>query len=312
VIEAIKKSLLELYVFPEVTTKLNQELDRRAAAKEYDSIGNTEAFCRKLTADLQALTHDKHLRVLFRAGAEEPRSRTSSDDVRILNMRAQNFGIEKAERLSGNVGYLRVTTFAPPPDLAGDTISAAMSFLANTNALIVDVRGNRGGQPATVQLLCSYLFAQGDQTHLNDLYWRPSNETQQFWVIPYLAGKRYDKPVFVLTSARTFSGAEEFAYDLQSAKRALVIGETTEGGAHPVRSITISEHVEITVPVARAINPVTKTDWEGVGVKPDIGVPADKALERAHWEALQVVAKQQLTPPLAREVDAAINGMGGK
>ncbi len=153
-----------------------------------------------------------------------------------------------------------------------------MTSLAGTRALIIDLRDNGGGSPAMVTFIASYLFT--DSTHLNDLWDRKTGETTQFWTNPHAPGRHFGsiKPVYVLTSSHTFSGAEEFSYDLQAQKRATIVGETTGGGAHPVSGHRIDDHFIIGVPGARAINPITHTNWEGVGVVPDVRVPASNAL----------------------------------
>jgi retinol-binding protein 3 len=147
--------------------------------------------------------------------------------------------------------------------------------------MIIDLRENGGGTPKMVALITSYLFDR--RTHLNDLWTRSTNTTAEFWTQDTVAGRRFggEKPVYVLTSARTFSGAEEFTYNLKTLKRATIVGETTGGGAHPVRCRRIDEHFMIGVPFARAINPITHTNWEGVGVEPDAKVPASEALNAA-------------------------------
>jgi C-terminal processing protease CtpA/Prc len=160
-------------------------------------------------------------------------------------------------------------------------VAAAMTFLAGTRAMIIDLRQNGGGSPRMVALVASYLFDR--RTHLNDLWTRSTDATEEFWTQDSVAGRRFggEKPVFVLTSARTFSGGEEFTYDLKTLKRATIVGETTGGGAHPVRGRRIDDHFMIGVPFARAVNPVTHTNWEGVGVEPDTKVPAADALTTA-------------------------------
>jgi C-terminal processing protease CtpA/Prc len=164
-----------------------------------------------------------------------------------------------------------------------------MNLLAHTDALIIDLRRCRGGDPAMVALLCSYLF--DDDVHLNDLYHRADDSTAQFWTSPYVPGSRFGgtKPLYVLTSSTTFSGAEELTYNLQQRRRATVIGETTRGGAHPVRAYRVDAHLRATVPIARAINPVSGTNWEGTGVTPDVEVPAEGAFEVAYRGALEHV-----------------------
>jgi C-terminal processing protease CtpA/Prc len=234
------------------------------------------------------------------------------------------------ERLAGNVGYLDLRMVADPRR-AGTAIAAAMELVAGTYALILDLRQNRGGSPDGAALWCSYLFA-GAETHLNDIYDADTGETRQFWSLPYLPGARYlDRPVYVLTSAETFSGGEDIAYTLQAQGRAQVIGEITAGGAHPVRAAPISPTLVMTLPHARSINPVTGTNWEGTGVVPDVAVPAGQARDVAHGLALRHVLAEAgagdgdgdgngdgadrggppaVPPPVAEEARAALAGLG--
>lgn len=164
-----------------------------------------------------------------------------------------------------------------------------MSFLAHTDALIFDLRENHGGDPDMVDFMVSYLFRRS--THINDLANRHENETHQFWTASWLPGPRFaDQPVYVLTSHQTFSGAEEFTFDLQTQKRATIVGETTGGGAHPVEGLPAGDHFSIGVPFARAINPVTHGDWEGKGVEPDVKISAANALATAEKLAANKLA----------------------
>ncbi|MDX2044528.1 MAG: serine hydrolase [Acidobacteriota bacterium] len=283
IIESAIKALNDAYVFPEVAAKMEQAIRHRVAQKEYDSISDAAQLAAKLTNDLQAVSKDKHLRVVLSQGSRFGMNQQQQREAAIK----RNFGFEKAERLSGNVGYIDLRGFEPA-GLAGETATAAMNFLANTDALIFDLRQNGGGDPAMVAFLTSYLFNK--RTHLNSIYHRPANSTQDFWTREDVPGKKFgDKPVFVLTSNRTFSAAEEFSYNLQSLKRATIIGETTGGGAHPVQPRQLGKLFTITVPFARSINPITKTNWEGTGVKPDVAVAADKALKTAHLAALKQI-----------------------
>jgi len=192
------------------------------------------------------------------------------------------------ECLPGNIGYLDLRGFAPA-GMAGPTLAAAMTLLANTNTLIVDLRENGGGDPETVSLLCSYLFDH--RTHMNSLYWRRGDHTEQFWTQEFVQGLRFgqSKPVYVLTSAHTFSAAEEFSYNLRTQKRATLVGETTGGGANPGDMRRLTDHFEMFVPGGRSINPITGINWEGTGVEPHVKVPADKALDTAQAIALKAV-----------------------
>jgi C-terminal processing protease CtpA/Prc len=194
-------------------------------------------------------------------------------------MERMNCGFDKVEILSGNVGYLKFNMFADP-DMCGPTAVAAMNFLANVAAIIFDLRENGGGDPKMIAFISTYLFSEA--THLNDLWERKGDVTHQYWTLPYVPGKHLDgKPAYVLTSKETFSGAEEFSYNLKNLKRATIIGETTGGGVHPVSGHRIDDHFMIGVPFARAINPISKTNWEGTGVEPDVKVPSAYSLATA-------------------------------
>ena len=312
VIEGALTYLKNTYVFPEVAAKMEAAIRERQQRKEYDQVTRPGEFASLLTSHLQEVSRDKHLRVTYspepipaRRGVME----TPEDQARRrAQMAWNNFGFEKIERLRGNVGYLEFIGFQDP-QLAAETAAAAMNFLAGTDALIIDLRRNGGGSPQMVALLCSYFFDK--RTHLNDIYDRPSDRTQEFYTLETLSGKRYgeQKDVYVLTSRRTFSAAEEFTYNLKNLKRATIVGETTGGGAHPTTFRRINDHFGIGVPMARSINPITKTNWEGTGVKPDIEVAADRALTVAHLDALKRLAAKNVEPARAdlyKQVQAAL------
>jgi hypothetical protein len=279
------------YVFPDVAKRMGDSLRARLTRKEYDNYANGITFARRLNDDLADIAHDKHLRVNYsarslppdepRAAGAPPRAPSPEDQAREREFLERiNCGFVKAEQLPGNVGYLKFNMFADV-DQCATTASAAMTFLAGTRALIIDMRENGGGSPGMVAFVSSYLFDR--RTHLNDLWTRRTGKTEEFWTRDTVPGRRFGgaKPIYVLTAARTFSGAEEFTYNLKTLKRATIVGETTGGGAHPVAGHRIDEHFMIGVPFARAINPITRTNWEGVGVKPDIIVPANDALATA-------------------------------
>jgi C-terminal processing protease CtpA/Prc len=200
-----------------------------------------------------------------------------------------NCGFMKTERLDGNIGYIKLDVFGPV-DICGARASAAFAALGEVDAVIFDVRDNGGGFPDMITYVESYLFAK--RTHIYDMYDRLENKATPVWTNPGVPGKKLPtQPVYVLTSARTFSGAEAFAYDLQTTKRATIVGEVTGGGAHPTGPVPLDEHFVLMVPSSRAINAVTKTDWEGTGVKPDVNVPAAEALDRAKQLAVDKVAR---------------------
>jgi hypothetical protein len=291
VIDTILKRLNDSYVFPDVAKKMEQSIRERVTKKEYDQVSSAKQFATKLTNDLQAVSNDKHLRVRYSYEAipeRGPRREPTAEEVeqRKRDLSWSNHGFSKVERFRGNIGYLEFLNFMDE-ELGADTVAAAMNFISNTDALIIDMRNNGGGNPAMVALVCSYLFGP-EPVHLNDLYWREGNRTDEFWTKKDLPGKRYlNKDVYVLTSKRTFSGAEEFTYNLKNLKRATIVGETTGGGAHPGGGFRLSEHFGMFVPTGRAISPITKTNWEGTGVTPDVSVPADQALLTARLMALK-------------------------
>jgi retinol-binding protein 3 len=289
VIDSAIAKLNEFYVFPETAKKMEDAVRARQKKHEYDSMTDGDAFAKMLTENLQDVSHDKHLRVDF-SPARMPEPSTGPPDADAVaqyhkQMERMNCGFDKVEILPANIGYLKFDMFADP-EVCGPTAVAAMNFLANVDAIIIDLRENGGGDPKMIALVSTYLFSQ--PTHLNDLWERKADTTQQYWTLPYVPGKRLDtKPVYVLTSKQTFSGAEEFCYNLKNLKRATLVGETTGGGAHPVAGHRIDNHFMIGVPFARAINPISKTNWEGTGVEPDVKVPAAEALTTAQKRAME-------------------------
>jgi hypothetical protein len=314
VIDGALKALNEAYVFPEVATKMEEAIRGRQQRKEYDTITSGPQFAQILTEHLRAVSHDRHLAVNFTQQGPPPPpppggTQTQEERQQTIAGR-QNFGFVRVERLPGNIGYVDIRGFMRPA-LAGETATAAMNFLASTDAVIFDMRQNGGGDPAMVAFLTSYLFG-AQPVHLNDFYSRPTNDTRPSWTLPYVPGRRLtNKDVYILTSSRTFSGAEEFTYNLKHLKRATVVGETTGGGAHTVGGRRINNQFAISVPSGRPINAVTKTNWEGVGVEPDVKVPAANALATAHLIALE---KQQQTlvgeaPGFRNEITTTIESL---
>jgi uncharacterized protein (TIGR02145 family) len=167
-----------------------------------------------------------------------------------------------------------------------------MNFLSSADALIIDLRDNGGGSPSMIQLITSYFYSP-EPVHLNNFYWRPSNENNQTWTLPYVPGKRMpDIDLYILTSSSTFSAAEEFSYNLKTMKRATLIGETTGGGAHPGGMRIATERFMVWIPSGRAINPITKTNWEGTGVEPHIKTTKEEALNTATIMALEKLKQQ--------------------
>jgi retinol-binding protein 3 len=286
VIDGIGADLTEFYIDAPLAAQMKDALQTHEKAGSYDAITDGDVFAEQLTTDLQAVSHDKHLRVDFNPFKTPPRGKpTPEDEARF--QQHDNCAFRKVEILPNNIGYIKFDGFMDPSS-CGPTVTAAMGFVAHTDALIFDLRQNGGGRAAMVTLIASYLF--DEPTHLIDIYNRKEDSTQQNWTLSYLPGPRLTKqPVFVLTSERTFSGAEEFAFDLKNQKRATIVGETTGGGAHPVAPHTVADYFTVGVPFAKSLDPATKTNWEGTGVVPDVKVPAGDALETAEKLALEKI-----------------------
>jgi hypothetical protein len=287
VIDALARELHRAYVFPDKAAEMERDLRDRLAKQAYDQLTEPASFARALTEHLQSVSHDKHLRVSMQPGGPAPAGGPPAPP-------ASAFGDRK--RLDGNVAYVEIRTFGMPAEAVKADARLVMSEAADASALILDVRRNGGGAPGTVALISSYLFG-AEPVHLNSLFWRAANKTDDFYTDPRVEGTKFGpaKPVYVLTSARTFSAAEEFTYNLQTRKRATIVGERTGGGAHPGGPVRLPHGLRAFVPQGRAINPITKTNWEGTGIVPDVAVAADAALETAHKLALQAAAGT--TPP---------------
>lgn len=299
VVDAAIQQMNARYVHPEVAKKVEAGLRAKLRAHAFDGAATGEALAEQLTRELVEITHDKHIRVEYSEDPFPPRTDalpSAEEKAAFREMERQhNYGVERVERLPFNIGYIDLRGFAELAD-AGETITAAMTLVAGTDALIVDLRHNHGGDPATVAFTLSYLFDQ--RTHLNDLYWREGSRTEQFWTQDWVPGRRFGqaKPVYVLTSGQTFSGGEEFAYDVKNLKRATLVGEVTGGGANPGDNYRLTPHFEMFVPTGRAISPVTHANWEGSGVQPDVRVEADRALEVAQSMLLKPMLEGERDP----------------
>ena len=313
VIEQVIKQLDEKYVYPELAQQINAFIQGRV--EKYSAITDAEAFAQAVTEDMQAVSHDKHLRLRYNPQlAAALLLQNEADDQAALEKWLQsiveeNYGFKRLEYLAGGIGYLDLRLL-PPPFAAGDVAVGAMAFLANAKALIFDLRKNAGGAPEMVQFLISYLF-DDEIRHLNDIYIRPFDSTTHYWTLPYVPGKRMpDVDVYVLTSSSTFSGGEEFSYNLKAMERATLIGETTGGGAHPGRDFAIDEQFTLFVPGGRPINPITQTNWEGTGVTPHVEVPAADALKVAHKMALEKLIEKASTDEDRQAAQQALTDAG--
>jgi hypothetical protein len=328
-VDRILKVLQTRYIFPEVADSMQSFVLTNLHSGKYDSITTGSEFAFSLTRDLQKISKDLHLKVDFiennNTEVHNDSEENSSDEAWLNQILIENnYGVKSKKIMEGNIGYLEIPMFGPLEKCA-DTLISALQFIAGTDALILDLRSCRGSlDENTIPFLCSYFFAV--PTHLFDFYTRETNTTKQFWTYAWVPGKRYvEKPIYILTSGRTFSGGEELTYDLKHATRATVVGEVTRGGANPTDLVSVNENFRMSVPYMRSVNPVTKTNWEGTGVQPDVQVNSNIALYTAHIEALkslyeksvdeikqielaETIKKVEANKPQFRQIKFKLNG----
>jgi C-terminal processing protease CtpA/Prc len=282
------------YVFAQKGEDAARLVRRGVRAGRYRSLATASALTDSLTADLRRSSGDQHLQVVFsvRERTAPGAGASAADAARDREAAAwRNYGFHQVERLDGNVGYLELGRF-DDPELAGSTLATAMSFLAGTDALIIDLRGNGGGHAGMVALMASYFFPES--TLLTTLHRRDPADVAQLWTSPHVAGPRnLGKPVYVLVSGRTFSAAEALAYHLQTHHLATVVGEKTRGGANPGGWQMIGTHFGVFVPTAYNEAADTHGNWEGVGITPDVAAPFAEAKKVAHRAALAGLLARQ-------------------
>ncbi len=312
IIDSVTQSLNEIYVFPDVAKKMEKHLRKQYKKKAYKDITSLTEFTQKLTEDLGEISHDKHLWVRY--VPDEMMSMFEGDTLtdeqkrrELEDKRRDNFCFKEIKLLQGNIGYVDLRCFSDAGD-AGPTAVAAMNFLAHTDAIIFDLRQNGGGSPSMIQLISSYFFPE--PVHLNSFYIRKSDSTHQFWTQACVQGPRMtDVDLYVLTSSYTFSGAEEFTYNLKNMERATIIGDTTGGGAHPIDVKPFQNlNIGMSLPFGRAVNPITGTNWEGTGIAPHIAVPQEQALDVAHLEALKKLMEKTEDTDQQAKYQWAIDG----
>jgi hypothetical protein len=280
VIDAVAGLLEERYVDAELGRQL--AIGLRESGNEWDNVRSGPEFAEALTQWLRLRSQDGHLALDY---VEQPLSNEggteefSEREIERYYGAHLNHGVQKIERLDGNIMLVDLRVF-PPQELAGEVISAMMTVAAQGDALILDLRNNGGGME-TVDLITGYLLPPGSP--LSGVFDRPSEKVTTRQSPVSVPGRRFGetKPLYILTSRRTFSAAEALAYDLQALKRATIVGEVTGGGANPFEYRRVHAHFALSLPEQRSINPLTGTNWQGVGVQPDVEVPAGEALQKA-------------------------------
>ena len=272
-VDTLANAIESQYVFADLGARAAAAV--RAVAT--DGLG-TDELAAALTTVAQAGNHDRHLRIRRRLPSR-PMSDADWREHYAADARRNAGGIRTVTHLGDHTGLLAIAPYTSPPDLAEPFVRAAFTLLSGVSRLLIDLREGRGGVPETVAMICGYLL--GDEpVHLQDLVGRDGT-ARQYWSVPAAGRLDPEVSVSVLTSSVTFSGCEELAYNLQTQQRAVVIGERTGGGAHPVTVVPLSDELEVSIPVERSVNAVTGTNWEQVGVVPDVECPADDSLERA-------------------------------
>jgi len=313
-VDSVSWALNKTYVFENVAKEMEKHIRRKLKSGEYDEFVTVQEFAMQLTEDMREVSHDRHLGARFFTDERIAELQQSEEDSDIAHQTAfeidkkRNFEFRKLEIMDGNVGYMKLDGFIPT-SLSGPTAVAAMSFLGYTDALIIDLRENGGGSPSLIQTIMAYLLEE--PTHLNSFYIREGDSLEQYWSAPYVPGPKMDGvDLYVLTSGHTFSAAEEFTYNVKNLKRGTIVGETTGGGAHPIRAYLFPGlNMGLHVSYGRAINPISGTNWEGTGVTPDIEVPADQALDAAYLDALTKLRARDMSDEEAFTLDWAIVGL---
>jgi len=284
IIDEICTLLREHYVYPEIAETIIDSLQNNLKNGRYHKAKDNDVFSDLLTEDLQSVNQDLHLK----AWSLRPRGDKSEEEPDwpeiflnyISDDKKDNYGFISVQRFDGNIGYLELTKLKQLNSESKRIVKGAMDFLSNSDALIIDLRKNTGGHPEMIEFITSYFFE--DRVQLTGAYQRVTGGIQESWTLKDFYNKKMvDIPLFILISKKTISAPEGFTYNLQTLKRATVVGEVTKGAANPGRFFRIKEMILLLVATGYAENPITKTSWEGVGIKPDIEISAEEALNRA-------------------------------
>lgn len=285
-IDSINLKLSDNYVFPDKAQLIAKSLKAQLKKKVFSSTANEpQKLVKQLQAEIFKVHKDPHMVVDYNPGWQghtQGYTGPSTEEITQFTkfVKDDNFMFKKVELLPGNIGYLPFNIFVEHVKEAKPIIASALGFLANSTAIIIDLRENTGGEPEMVSQLESYFFKE--KTRMNDIINRTKRDTISYYADPAKTdGLTLSMPVYILTSKKTFSAAEDFSYGMQQAKRATIVGEVTGGGAHPTKPFSVGQGFIVNIPFARSLNPVTKTDWEGTGVIPDFKVEAANALIKA-------------------------------
>ena len=302
IIDSLYSKLDGFYINKKLIPNIRKVIDKKFIKGIYKNVTNPNEFASKLTEDLTKVTNDLHFYIAYepewikdKINSEKESEKDKLREKEIAEAKKENFGFKELKILEGNIGYLDFRTFHDPA-YASETATSVMQFFSNTDALIIDLRNNNGGVLEMAQFISSFLFSQKESPLYKYYYYeKPNIKTErEMWLLPSVPGKRLNKiDIYILTSGATFSSAEWMSYSLQNLKRVTIIGEQTAGGAHPVDRKILAQGLTINIPFGEVKDPFTNTDFEGVGVTPDIKISANKALEKAHYLALENLSQNK-------------------
>jgi len=295
VILKLSQLIKDFYVFENLGVKTSNHLENQFKKGNFKSVKTNKDFAKLLTKTVQDINKDKHMRIWVNKPFE-PLLNTSENWIEnVLDgndwLKNNNAGFHEVKRLDDNIGYIDLREFAPLA-VGKSFADAYMKLISQCDAIIIDLSKNGGGDPFMVQYLSSYFF--NEKTLLNSLYWREGNKTEEFWVLDSIEGEKRPKiPLFIMTSSKTFSAAEEFSYNMQIQKRATLVGQITGGGANPGRGMNINTELGVFIPLGKAINPITNTNWDGKGVIPDIKTSENETFNKTYALAKTAAKKHK-------------------
>ena len=282
VVERLADLVEEHYVLPDVAEECAERLRTKLEDGRYATLRDPNQMATALTRDLREVSEDLHFRVSFRPRTKAAVEKTLFDSAAELlsgDGSRRNHGFLKVELLRDNIGYLELSGFADGP-AAFQTAGAALAFLSNAEAIVIDLRKNGGGSPQMVRFLASYFLPE--ETHLNTFYDSKFEILNELWTMDSVPGKRMlDTPLYLLTSRRTGSAGEAFPYHLQAYERGVVVGEVTAGAANPGTTFDVGHGLMAFISDGQVVNPVTETNWEETGVQPDVAASDLTALKVA-------------------------------
>lgn len=301
IIDSLYKKLEEYYIQPKANAAINKKLNENLKKGLYKNILTPNEFALKLSTDLVDASKDLHFRVMYDPSWAESqkniKEKVTQQKIKaeeLAEAKKKNFGFVQSKILEGNIGYLEFNYFEDPA-IASETAASTMQFLSNTDALIIDLRKNNGGVMEMGQFISSYFFSNKELPLYKYYYYEEKRKKieREMWLLPSVPGKRLDEiPIYILTSGGTFSAAEWMTYSLQNLKRAIIVGEKTAGGAHPITRTVLADGLSVNIPFGEVKDPITNMDFEGKGVMPDVLCKSEEAVNTSHLLALQQLSLQ--------------------